>query len=295
MSLRPPAWAARAEFAPRHISTRISTLSVDRPRLPKMGGFKDDIIDSDDGLREATRGILVYSDGACSGNPGPGGWGAIVVRPDGRVRELGGAADQTTNNQMELFGPIQALREVRDDDGPVLMCTDSTYVIRGITQWIWGWQRKGWKTAEGKDVSNKELWQELAREVMHRKNRGEITWRYVRGHVGVAGNERVDEIAVEFSKGRRPRLFSGSLLNYSVAVYDLPKAEALPDPNPKVEKVAAYSYLSLLGSMAMRHKTWPECERRVKGQPGAKFKKAKSAQDEIEILRSWGIDPSSVK
>jgi ribonuclease HI len=257
-----------------------------------MGGIKGETIEEQAAI---ISGILVYTDGACSGNPGPGGWGAIVARPDGRIRELGGAAEQTTNNQMEMLATIEALREVRDDDSPVTICTDSTYVIRGITQWIWGWQKKGWKTAEGKDVSNKELWQELAREVMHRKSHGEIAWRYVRGHIGVAGNERVDEIAVEFSKGRRPRLFVGPLLQYKVAIYDLPAAEALPEPKPKAEKVAAYSYVSVLGSMAMRHATWADCERRVKGKPGAKFKKAKSADDERAILVSWGINPNDVK
>lgn len=261
-----------------------------------MGGFKDEVTEAgSQSDAEIIKGILIYTDGACSGNPGPGGWGAIVVRPDGRVKELGGSADQTTNNQMEMLGTIMALREVRDADHVVTVCTDSTYVIRGITQWIWGWQKKGWKTAEGKDVLNKELWQELAKEVMYRKDHGPINWRYVRGHVGIAGNERVDQIAVEFSKGRGPRLFSGSLLQYKVAVYDVPPAEALPEPKPKVEKQPAYSYVSVLGSMAMRHKTWPECERRVKGQPGAKFKKTKSAEDEAEILRSWGIDPKNIK
>lgn len=245
-----------------------------------------------DQTNDLFKSILIYTDGACSGNPGPGGWGVIVVRPDGRVRELGGAESMTTNNQMEVYGTIAALREVRDDDGPVLLCTDSTYVIRGITQWIWGWQKRGWKTAEGGDVVNRELWQELAREVRARQDRGKITWRYVRGHIGVPGNERVDRIAVEFSKGARVRLFSGSLLNYSVAVHDLPPEEALPEPKPKQEKKAAYSYLSLLGGTPMRHATWPECERRVKGQPGAKFKKATSAEDEVAILKSWGIDPS---
>lgn len=257
-----------------------------------MGGFKEDEIESDS---KAIRGILIYTDGACSGNPGPGGWGAIVVRPDGRVRELGGHEEQTTNNQMEIFGTIMALREVRDADEPVLICTDSTYVIRGITQWIWGWQKKGWKTAEGKDVSNKELWQQLANEVMYRKDHGAITWRYVRGHAGVPGNERVDEIAVAFSKGNRARLYSGSILKYEIPVYDLPPEEALPEPKPKVEKQPPYSYLSVLGSMAMRHSNWADCEKRVKGRAGAKFKKAKSPEDEIEILKSWGIDPKSVK
>lgn len=237
-------------------------------------------------------GTLIYTDGACSGNPGPGGWGAIVVRADGRVKELGAGEASTTNNQMEMLATILALREVRDDDAQVMLCTDSTYVIRGITQWIWGWQKRGWKTAEGTDVVNRELWQELAREVRSREDRGKIIWRYVRGHIGVPGNERVDKIAVEFSKGGRPRLFNGSILNYSVAVHDLPPAEPLPEPKPKAEKKPVYSYVSLLGSQPMRHKTWPECERRVKGQPGAKFKKAHTAEEESEILRSWGVDPS---
>ena len=277
-----------------------------------MGGFKDDDIEAADvgadgaagnDVRKSSNaadkalvnGILIFTDGACSGNPGPGGWGAIIARPDGRVKELGGHAEQTTNNQMEMLGTIMALREVRDADSAVTICTDSTYVIRGITQWIWGWQKKGWKTAEGKDVSNKELWQALASEVMYRKDHGPIKWRYVRGHIGVAGNERVDEIAVGFSKDHGPRLYSGPLLQYKIAIYDLPDEEALPEPKPKVEKAVAYSYLSVMGSMAMRHTTWAECERRVKGKPGAKFKKAKSAEDEIEILKSWGVNPKDVK
>lgn len=242
----------------------------------------------DDGA-SVLNGILIYCDGACSGNPGAGGWGAIVARPDGRVRELGGAEQYTTNNKMEMYAAIQALREVRDDDKHVTLCTDSTYVIRGITQWIWGWQKSGWKTSEGADVQNKDLWQELAREVRHRKDHGSMTWRYVRGHIGVAGNERVDKIAVDYSKGAKVRLFDGVLLNYKVPIYDLPPEETLPEPKPKAEKKPAYSYLSLIGSSAVRHKAWPECERRVKGQSGAKFKKAHSPEEELEILRAWGI------
>jgi len=242
--------------------------------------------------------IVIFCDGACSGNPGPGGWGGVVAWPDGHIQELGGGSRSTTNNQMELVGAIESLRLAfsraeHGQDGPpeALLCTDSTYVIRGITQWIWGWQKRGWTTAEGKDVLNKDLWIELQSEVRGRK----IQWRYVRGHIGVPGNERVDAIAVEYSKGRRPVLFEGPLLHYGVPIHDLPPEEALPEMKPKPEKRAVYSYLSLLGSVPMRHKTWPECERRVKGQPGAKFKKAHSAEEENEILRSWGVDPSAVK
>ena len=214
--------------------------------------------------------------------------------PDGHIQELGGGSRSTTNNQMELVGAIESLRlafsraEASED---VLLCTDSTYVIRGITQWIWGWQKRGWTTAEGKDVLNKDLWIELQSEVRGRK----IQWRYVRGHIGVPGNERVDAIAVDYSKGRRPALYEGPLLQYGVPIHDLPPEEALPEMKPKPEKRAVYSYLSLLGSVPMRHKTWPECERRGKGQPGGKFKKAHSVEEEAEILRSWGVDPSLVR
>src|SRR5262245_61101206 len=104
---------------------------------------------------------VVFCDGASKGNPGSGGWGAIVLTMDGRVTELGGAAAHTTNNKMELTGAIQSLEFIRKVDGPVAMYTDSTYVIKGIREWIWAWRRKGWKTAEGKDVLNRDLWEEL--------------------------------------------------------------------------------------------------------------------------------------
>ena len=107
------------------------------------------------------RFIIVFTDGAASGNPGPGGWGVIVVTPDGQVTELGGGAPHTTNNRMELSGAIAALEEVADHPDPVAIYTDSTYVIQGITQWIWGWRKRGWKTAQGSDVLNRDLWERL--------------------------------------------------------------------------------------------------------------------------------------
>jgi ribonuclease HI len=239
--------------------------------------------------------ILIYTDGACSGNPGRGGWGSIVVTPDGHVRELGGGPYQTTNNQMEMLAVTEALKAVHGKPGPVVVCTDSVYVIRGITQWIWGWMRNGWKTADGGDVSNKEYWQDLSAVVGQRKGRDKIRWRHVRGHSGIPGNERCDEIAVRFSQGQPIHLYDGPLLRYDVPVYDLPEDGPLPEGSSKKEKKPAYSYLSLIGGIPMRHSNWPDCERRVKGQPGAKFKKATSAEDERAILRSWGVDPASIK
>src|SRR5947207_13350380 len=106
--------------------------------------------------------IVVFADGAAKGNPGPGGWGAIVVTPEGRVTELGGGAGHTTNNRMELTATIEALRYIGTLAGPVAVHTDSTYVIRGIQQWIHGWRRRGWRTAGGGQVLNRARCGKLA-------------------------------------------------------------------------------------------------------------------------------------
>jgi ribonuclease HI len=211
------------------------------------------------------------------------------------VTELGGRVPLTTNNQMELTAAIRSLEYLRDVPGDVYLHTDSTYVIRGITQWIFGWKKKDWKSSEGKDVANRDLWEDLHRLVLARGKQDEIHWRYVRGHAGIAGNDRVDAIAVAFSKNERPSLYRGPLLKYDVALYDIPEGElAVPEIKPKSQKTAAFSYVSLVGDVPYRHKTWAECERRVKGRSGAKFKKATSAEDETKILQSWGCDPTKL-
>jgi ribonuclease HI len=239
------------------------------------------------------KSIVIYTDGACSGNPGPGGWGAILVFPEGNVRELGGKENPTTNNKMELMGAIKSLEAIEDRDEPVVMFTDSTYVIRGITQWIWGWRRNDWKNAEGEDVSNRALWERLSRAVSARK-KGKIEWRYIRGHTGNPGNERCDEIAVAMTKGQWVDLYEGPLVGYGIAVHDFPPEVPLPEMKPKTEKKAAYSYLSSVHGTVRRHRDWASCERSVKGQSGAKFKKAGSPEEEMSILKEWGIDPARV-
>lgn len=236
--------------------------------------------------------IMIFTDGACSGNPGPGGFGTIVVVPDGRVDELGEGRPSTTNNRMEMVAVIKGLQKIKGMRGDVWVLTDSTYVIRGITQWIWGWKKKGWKTAEGNEVTNRDLWEALAEEVSDRKKFGSLEWKYLRGHQGTPGNERCDEIAVAFTKKKRPSLFSGTLLEYEVPIYDLPEDMSLPPMRPKTEKKAAHSYLSYVNGKLLRHSTWSDCEAQVKGRPGAKFKKATSASDEESILMGWGLDPS---
>jgi ribonuclease HI len=237
--------------------------------------------------------VLVFTDGACSGNPGPGGWGAIVALPNGEVTELGDGHHATTNNRMELAGTIAAIRFINKQkkfaNTPIDLYTDSTYVIRGITQWIWGWKKKGWLNAEGQEVLNRDMWEELSKVVSARGEGGKINWLYSRGHVGTPGNERCDEIAVAFSKKKSIELYEGPLLSYRVAVYDIPEDSSLPEMRPKTEKKVAHSYLSLLGGEVYRHRDWGSCERRVKGKSGAKFKKAMAASDESKILAEWGL------
>lgn len=236
--------------------------------------------------------IQIFSDGACSGNPGSGGWASIILFPSDEVLEIGGREFSTTNNRMEMMAAIEALRTIEKHPGKVHFYTDSTYIIRGITQWIWGWKKRAWKTAEGAEVANKELWEKLAFLVEKRSTVNKIEWFYSRGHSGIPGNERCDEIAVAYSKNIGIDLYEGSLNHYFVRILELPKDGSLPEmrsPKSAAEKKTAHSYLSNIGGLVYRHKDWPSCQRRVSGKSGAKFKKAQSANEEIEILKSWGL------
>lgn len=165
--------------------------------------------------------IEIYTDGACSGNPGPGGWGAILFYPDGSVRELGGRTPKTTNNQMELQAAIQALTQIQAaPETLVTVFTDSKYVIQGITAWIFNWKKNGWRASTGKPVLNEELWKELDSLARTKK----IQWSYVAGHSGHPLNDRADEIAVGYANQDLPDLFSGPVSNYPYSLGDSPKA-----------------------------------------------------------------------
>jgi ribonuclease HI len=133
--------------------------------------------------------VVIYTDGACSGNPGPGGWG-VVLRWNGTVKELHGSDPQTTNNRMELMAAISAL-EALNRPSRVRLYTDSTYVLNGITKWVAGWQRNGWRTSAKKPVKNEDLWRRLVQAM----GGHEISWQWVKGHAGDEGNERADALA----------------------------------------------------------------------------------------------------
>lgn len=227
--------------------------------------------------------IIIFTDGSSKGNPGPGAYGAVVVLPEGKVIELGSFDKHTTNNRMELSGAISALAEISKKKEEIIIYTDSKYVINGVTGWIFGWQKNNWQTKEKKAVLNKDLWEQLVVLIKDKK----IKWNYVGGHIGIAGNERCDEIADALAHGQAVTLYKGSLAKYKINVLDL--GQSVEKKETKHNKSAkAYSYLSLVGGILHIDKTWPECEKRVKGAKGARYQKAVSKIHEEEILRNWG-------
>ena len=156
----------------------------------------------------------IYTDGACSGNPGPGGWGTVIYFTDGTVHELGGAEPESTNNRMEMQAAIVGLEFLlaADQIEPIALYTDSEYVKNGITKWIKGWKKKGWKTSTGKSVLNQDLWETLddLNDRAAQQLETPVQWLYVKGHAGNVGNERCDQIARAFSLGRRITLKQGA-------------------------------------------------------------------------------------
>jgi ribonuclease HI len=135
--------------------------------------------------------VIIHTDGACSGNPGPGGWGAIL-RDGGKITEIKGGEAATTNNRMELLAAISAL-EALPDNTPAELHTDSQYLRDGITQWLQNWKKNGWRTSDKKPVKNVDLWKRLEAAA----ERHQVAWHWVRGHVGHDENERADELARE--------------------------------------------------------------------------------------------------
>lgn len=135
--------------------------------------------------------VVIYTDGACKGNPGPGGWGALLAY-NGREKKMKGGEAQTTNNRMELTAAIEALDVLREPCA-VTLFTDSKYVMQGLNEWLPGWKARGWRTADKKPVKNQDLWERLDAAVQRHR----IEWRWVKGHAGDPGNEMADRLANE--------------------------------------------------------------------------------------------------
>ncbi len=226
-------------------------------------------------------GYILIADGACSKNPGPGGYGTIVITPHLQVAEFGGGEENTTNNRMELMGFYRGLEEVlrifsREQLGPKTLraVLDSSYVIHGAEKYIWNWSKNGWKTQAG-EVKNQDLWELILGALGRAKAVGfDIQYEQVKGHSGHEGNERADQISVAFARKQNIDLYFGPLSNYSVRL----------DARPYQPL-----YLSYVEGKLQKHQTWMECELRVKGKAGARFKKVTNRLQEEEVLKGWGL------
>jgi ribonuclease HI len=225
---------------------------------------------------------LIISDGACAKNPGPGGFGTIVVTPRGQVMELGGAEDPSTNNRMELMGLLKGMQEVfklaktEQESRTIRFISDSKYVLDNAATHVKSWAKRGWVLASGGEVKNKELWERVLKGQEELTQLGfRFEYELVKGHSGNEANERADQIAVKFSKKETIELYRGPLQNYSVSV----------------ETGAAFEpiYLSYVNGVLLRHQTWDACQKAVEGKAGAKYKKVKNSLEERETLKAWGL------
>lgn len=236
--------------------------------------------------------VYVFTDGASKGNPGPGGWGAVIALPD-LIQEIGGREGVTTNNRMELTAALQALVSIdslASKPDSLVIFSDSSYLINGITKWIFGWSKNSWKNSKKEDVLNADLWRALQSRIQGKK----ITWKYVPGHSDVAGNERANDIAEEFALNKKIELFFGSSKDYSIKLLDAGepldrtgKVSALvKSSSSKSKSKKAFSYVSMVDGKIETHKTWDECKARVSGK-SALYKKATTKAEEGEIIAAF--------
>ncbi len=221
--------------------------------------------------------MIIFTDGSSRGNPGPGGWGAIVFGNE-NVVELGGRENDTTNNRMELLAVISALESSTEKE--VVVYTDSAYIVSGITRWIAGWKRNNWKTSTKDDVLNRDLWERLDSAVQNRV----VDWRLVKGHSGNPGNERCDVIATTFADNTPAVLYNGPKEKYNI---NPTVSVSLSTTTKPKSKGRAYSYVSMVDGVIQVHRTWEECKQRVSGTSGARFKKSVSPENEEEIINEF--------
>ena len=238
--------------------------------------------------------ILIFTDGSSRGNPGPGGWGAVVVANE-KVVELGGGESHTTNNRMELQAVISAIDflieyELLTLNFKCVVYTDSAYVVNGITKWIAGWKSRGWLTLQKEQVLNRDLWEKLSYLLEEMPGDEKIQWQLLKGHVGVPGNERCDVIASTFADKKSIKLYDGLISGYFIDIKSVSHDQQKSDSrgaSKQRSSAKAYSYVSLVDGKISVDKSWADCEKRVKGVSGAKYKKSLSHVDEIAIITEY--------
>lgn len=221
----------------------------------------------------------IITDGACRGNPGPGGWAALIMCGD-TITEIGGAEAHTTNNRMELRAAIEALRQV-PPDAPVRLITDSTYLLNGATRWVRLWKERGWLTINETPVENRDLWEELDALAGER-----VRWELVRGHSGDPHNERANAIAQAYAAGRAPELRVDSP---DAGTGTITRVAGHVSGSRGAVAQRGVRYLSLVQGVLARHTTWEACRARVHGVSGARWKKCASDEEERATVTGWGL------
>lgn len=229
--------------------------------------------------------VTVFTDGSSRGNPGPGGWGAIIASPK-NVYELSGHEKNTTNNRMELTAVIESLRflhEHQQAESTIILHTDSQYVKNGFEKWVYGWQKNGWLTSKKEPVLNQDLWQKIATlKPLFPK----LLINHVRGHVGVPANERADELATAAADQGTLELYQGSRAQYPVDL-QVTKSSATKTKDNKNRSGQALCYLSFVDDEIRTHRTWADCQAHVTGKSDAKFRRADSIAERDQIISDW--------
>lgn len=229
--------------------------------------------------------VVIFSDGSSRGNPGPGGWGGVVIikhddEKCSRVIELGGRENETTNNRMELTAALEGVRLVQSlGFTNATVYTDSSYLVNSLTKWIHGWVKNDWQTKENKHVLNRDILEcfyDLLSLI-------EIKFKHIKGHSGIPLNERCDEIATAFADKKNVRLFDGMLSHYQISLSLQVNAS-----NSKHKSSKVYSYVSEIDGIVKVHKTWNECKARVEGKK-ARFKKALSKEEEDYLIKDFSL------
>lgn len=250
--------------------------------------------------------IIIYTDGSSLGNPGPGGYGCVIVfNNDNKVIELGGYCAETTNNKMELTAMVKALEYVKDyletplrpsknsghlpslrggSEPQIVIHTDSSYAINGITKWVYGWQKNNWMTSTKTPVLNSDLWKEL---ILLKNYFKHLSFEHVRGHAGVWGNERCDTIATSFAMQKKQDLFQGELAAYDQRILTA-TISTTPSKNTPTKKTSekAYAYVAQVNGTVQIFKDWESCKAAVHGK-SSRYKKVFSQKEQDALIRSW--------
>lgn len=237
--------------------------------------------------------IQIFTDGATRGNPGPGGYGVVILDMQTQhVYEYGDGKKLTTNNEMELAAVLRALQVAAQKKyHSFTLFTDSKYVHTGVTAWRFGWAKRGWTNKEGETIKNRELWQEV-HKTLNTTGFVDIQWVRVSGHMGVPGNERADTIATAFADDKKTDLAAGTIDSSQwAALAQVPSLEEIDAIRARKRAHTSGEgcwYISLIDGVVEDHQTWDECKKRTTGV-FSKYKKVCSEEEKAEVLAGWGV------